>query len=347
MINLKYLTLRGNLLSELNPYWLPPLVNLVELDLAYNDLNEWNSRLLSNNTKLRVLSLFSNRIKYISVSMLEDFSALDYLDISENHLYCTCNTVNYISNYNLSLDNYSLNKTNAKCYRPKTMVRRKVALFIKEQIEGDKCIVTDMTSLVVFCILMAVCILCIGAVGAYYLRYHIRYWIFLFRQAIRFKSFNRKTAVNKYKYDAFVSYSHEDRSFVIRLVTMLETQPPYYKLCVFERDFSVGDIITESVLDCLSVSRRTILVISDSFARSTWCLWEMQLAQHKRLFFKDENNEPLIIVKLGDIMDKHMTPTLRYLIKTRIYLQWNPENKKQKIFWQKLRESLAPPKVQI
>jgi hypothetical protein len=180
----------------------------------------------------------------------------------------------------------------------------------------------------------------------FYFRWHVRYWIFLTRQYFGHNHFpgrSKRESSGGYKYDAFVSYSNEDRSFVVRLTAMLEKQPPYLNLCVFERDFNIGDVISETVISSVEASRRTILVLSDAYARSKWCLWEMYIAEHKKIFFKGNASDPdpLVIIKLGDISDSLMTPTLRYLMKTRIYLEWSPDPRKQKIFWPKLRGALS------
>lgn len=107
-------------------------------------------------------------------------------------------------------------------------------------------------------------------------------------------------------------------------------------------------MISESVLESVAKSRRTLLIISDNYAKSQWCRWESQIAEHHRLFFEDQNGEyvddTLVLIKLGPVNGNHLTPTLRYLLKTRIYLQWEVEEKKQKVFWDKLRNALAPPK---
>lgn len=51
-----------------------------------------------------------------------------------------------------------------------------------------------------------------------------------------------------------------------------------------------------------------------------------------------------MLIKLGPVCESHVTPTLKYLLKTRIYLQWDPDPKKQHVFWERLRNTLAPPK---
>lgn len=68
----------------------------------------------------------------------------------------------------------------------------------------------------------------------------------------------------------------------------------------------------------------------------------MHLAQH-RCIFGGDGCSGLVMVKLGEVASTHMTPTLRYLLRTRIYLQWDPDHRKQRLFWEKLRAALAPP----
>ncbi|KAL3272572.1 hypothetical protein HHI36_014042 [Cryptolaemus montrouzieri] len=137
----------------------------------------------------------------------------------------------------------------------------------------------------------------------------------------------------------------------MRLMRMLENHEPCLKLCVYERDFQVGSIISESVLEHIAKSRKTLLIVSNSYAKSYWCNWESQIAEHHRLFFENPNgdcvDESIVVIKLGPVSDVHLNPTLKYLLKTRIYLQWDSDDDKQKVFWQKLRQFLTPPKSEL
>ncbi|KAF5300627.1 hypothetical protein FQA39_LY11088 [Lamprigera yunnana] len=107
---------------------------------------------------------------------------------------------------------------------------------------------------------------------------------------------------------------------------------------------AVGSVICESVMTSIEKSRKTILIISDAYARSEWCRWEVQIVQHHRLFIDcgdREINDSLIMIKLGNVSKSNCTPTLKYLMKTRIYLEWDRDAKKQKVFWEKLRKVLT------
>ena len=142
-----------------------------------------------------------------------------------------------------------------------------------------------------------------------------------------------------YQYDVFVSYSNEDRCFVHQLVTALEDNAPHFKLCVYERDFAIGSAITEAVLGSVALSKRVLLVVSQAFARSHWCAWEAHIAHHQRLLADDA----LLVVKLGPVDEALLTVTLRYLLRTRIYLEYDASPDKQRVFWSKLRAALGPP----
>ncbi|RWS25907.1 toll-like receptor 13 [Leptotrombidium deliense] len=164
--------------------------------------------------------------------------------------------------------------------------------------------------------------------------------------------------LHHYEYDAFVSYNVTDSDWVFKqLIPNLETtnesiqenqlnnnenESNQIKLCVYDRDFVAGRAISECVTESIRSSRKVILVISNNFASSPWCRFETDLA-HNTLM--DQNREGLILIKLEEICyDKleKIAPQLHFLLKTRIYLQWNQFDKKeQQIFWKKLRHALG------
>ena len=86
--------------------------------------------------------------------------------------------------------------------------------------------------------------------------------------------------------------------------------------------------------------RKSILILTDHFAKSHWCRWEMNLVQC-RLF--EQTRDDLILVKLGKIRSRHLTPTIRYLMRTRIYIEWGPSAQQQLLFWERLRTALKKP----
>jgi Leucine-rich repeat (LRR) protein len=315
------------------------LVNLRTLDLSENGLHPWYHPVLDKNYHLVDVAVSNNRIAYLTTAMIQDFSNLKKLDLRNNPFTCDCSFSWNNKKLMRLIDNQSV-----FCAFPDSTT----SLTVKEFIEQNpRC---QHLTLVVPLVILFLCLIVILFL-TYHFRWHLRYWLFLTRLYLsrnrKIRNNSNANAYTNYMYDAFVSYSSEDRNFVIRLVTMLENYSPFIKLCVYERDFEIGSMISESVLESVAKSRKTLLVISDSYAKSQWCRWESQIAEHHRIFFQNENGEyvddSLILIKLGPVSESHLTPTLKYLLKTRIYLQWSGEEKKQKVFWEKLRAALAPP----
>lgn len=360
--SLTHLGLEDNRLLMLPADVLRPLRNLVSIDISRNFLPPWQEVLFAENKNLSVVLASHNKFSYFSKAMLEDFSKLTRLDVSGNPYACECSTFLSLSQWVHKSQNRTILELIAKnpgfCVYPDQAGDETILEFYESLQNGSRTcgLFYDPQLTLLYAlplITLAIIALALGALGYMY-RWHIRYWMFLARLNIRRigkgRSKKRKLrSYTNYEYDAFVSYSNDDRNYVIRLVAMLENFEPFLKLCVYERDFQIGTVISETVLESVAKSRKTVLIISDSYARSQWCRWEVQIAEHHRLFFEDDNGEyvddSLVMIRLGDISDAHMTPTLKYLMKTRIYLQWDSEPKKQKAFWDKLRRTLAPPKI--
>ncbi|UYV67528.1 Tl [Cordylochernes scorpioides] len=88
------------------------------------------------------------------------------------------------------------------------------------------------------------------------------------------------------KYDAFISYSHEDRDVA-----------------------SVRE------------SRRTVLVLSEVFLRSPWFPIEFKTVYHQMM---EDRMDRIILVIKGELPDiSTLDPDLQFLLQTKTYLEWN------------------------
>ncbi|KAL1475839.1 hypothetical protein MTO96_036981 [Rhipicephalus appendiculatus] len=114
-----------------------------------------------------------------------------------------------------------------------------------------------------------------------------------------------------------------------------------FRLCVAERDFIPGMEITENICRAIAQSRMSLFVISREFCHSRWCMFELSLAQH-RLFESDRQNG-LVFIKKNDVDKSEMNTLLRYLTKTRTYVQIPPDGSSDalnNIFWLQLQTAL-------
>ncbi|TRY68548.1 hypothetical protein TCAL_11013 [Tigriopus californicus] len=127
-------------------------------------------------------------------------------------------------------------------------------------------------------------------------------------------------------YDAFISYSNEDKEYVEgNLVPQLESNSDIrYKCCIHCRDFNIGLNISEQIKEAVDNSRRTIIVLSKHFVKSSWCEEEFNMA-HKR--------KKVILVVYGDLPDKDdMGVLLQNYLKSYTYLKHDDP-----WFWEKLK----------
>lgn len=158
------------------------------------------------------------------------------------------------------------------------------------------------------------------------------------------KYFFSEDRVDKDKlYDVFISYAHQDSSYVEhQLLPGLETpeydHDPQFKCCLHSRDWLPGECIPDQILHSVENSRRTIIILSDHYLDSMWSNMEFRAAHSKAL---EENFQRVVIVLAGDMpSEEKMNKDLRKYIKLKSYIdcqdQW---------FWRKLRFALSKKQV--
>ncbi|XP_045478174.1 toll-like receptor 4 [Harmonia axyridis] len=351
--NLKHLGLNRNNLQTLANEDFAFLTKLEVLDISENRIVSWDERIFPNIHLKKFHSSF-NKITRMSDAMLADLQYLQEVQMDFNSFICDCFMKRKTSDNRSALTEFSklIKDQELYCLRPYTNVT--LLSFLQNIINGSLDCDTKIDLLVYALPLIIIFVIfSILSILGFIYRWHIRYWIFLMRIYLIRRGKLQRDKVEGYtnfQFDAFVSYCNQDQNFVIKLVKMLENSEPYIRLCIYERDFQVGSYISESVLEHMSKSRKTILVVSDSYVKSYWCNWETQIAEHHRLYSKDLNesmDESIVLIKLGKIDEMHLNPTLKYILKTRIYLEWDLDEERQVIFWRKLRKFLMPPKSEF
>ncbi|KFM71900.1 Toll-like receptor 4, partial [Stegodyphus mimosarum] len=344
---LRTLLLQDNKIEKFPNQILSSLNNLHILTLTGNKIVPWNSKLLHPNLTIRILGLSKNQITHITPTMLAEFGQVsEYLDLRKNPFNCSaCGMKDFQtffrdSNLTFTLPIEQIDNLSYICVDPLLLQNQP---FENVELPVVNCEIEETTltgllaiALICFAILFAtlVSLLC------FFFRWYIRYWIFHFRT--RISEWERSASYEpRYKYDAFLSYNSANTPWVVTyLIPALEDQEPKFKLCVHERDFQVGSLITENILEAIDSSRKVILILSESFIKSEWCMFELHMAQHK-LFY--DTRDCLILVKLEDINKKMYTKNLLYLEKTRLCLQWREDNLSQNLFWERLQKALGPP----
>ena len=108
-----------------------------------------------------------------------------------------------------------------------------------------------------------------------------------------------------------------------------DEQGDYFKLCIHERDWLPGQLISWNIINSVRNSRRTILVLSKSFIESIWFKIEFHTAYYQML---EDKMDRLIVIVKGELPDKeHLDKDLAFLLSTKTYLVWG-----EKWFWEKV-----------
>ena len=143
----------------------------------------------------------------------------------------------------------------------------------------------------------------------------------------------RRKAAGQFDYDVFISHSSKDDDWVIEtLIKRLESQTPPYKVFFDERDFLPGKTIVYNVIRAIKSSNTTLLVLTNNFLRSDWCMLEFKQAYLQLLKDNDIN---FIVIVMEELEDSLIGQELKFYLKTNVYVKHS-----DKYFWPKLLQAL-------
>ncbi|KAI8502125.1 TIR domain [Branchiostoma belcheri] len=282
LTSLEVLDLSQNNFDTLTALPFENLHNLTSLDLSSNRIPSIPNRLFKYLPKLRTLKLHSNRqLGKLPRNVFGFLQNLEKLNLEDNPLQCTCEEEWFydwvVSNRTKTL---FYNLSNYGCVAPERLVHKTILDFDPEA-QGchDK---TGIRVAISFAVLLVVFLL--GVFVGYKNRWYIKYGCFVIKARFHGYQALRDSNTQK-KFDAFVSYNHHDRAWVMdELVPHLEEEEgSEFRLCLDYRDFVGGAPITDNIVNAIYDSRKTICLVTEEFLKSEWCEMEVQMATY-RLF---------------------------------------------------------------
>ncbi|XP_064118808.1 toll-like receptor 13 [Macrobrachium nipponense] len=341
--NLQYLWLSDNQIRCLVPEIFRDLVNLEVLNLGYNEIDQWYEPILQRSQKLTFLSLEKNSVKVLTEAMVEDFQikSLESINLKNNILLCNCSLAFFNGSLDTSIfvdfSSYDCCKNNK--YYNVSVVLQELDCPDDSASKGDDdpeaATVLEM-KLVIGIVVALPAVVVFAFLVIYKRRWYIRYIVYSMKSGMKMY----KEDDDSYLYDTFVCYSQADRQWVFEhLLRKLEDMAKY-RVCVHERDFAVGQEITENIIYSVEKSRKVIVVLTPSFVASSWCMFELQMASNKIL---DEKKSKLILILLEEIPAKDQSKKLRLLLKTRTYITWEKSEEQHRFFWARLFRAIAKP----
>jgi len=305
-------------------------ISISELHLSRNRL-----RYIGDNfpTNLKYLSLDHNRIDVYPNRTLQYLKRMlkhskSSIKLGSNPYKCNCESLELLHFLKLFYSHIEDNKNvTVKC-----IDNEKGLLILNEE---ELCQLIPIFTILVPAVLIFIVILSVIILHIFY-RDTILIYIFSKSWGKIFFS-EEKVDVNK-PYDAFLSYSHHDEEFVEKiLLPGLESEENpkevQYKCLIHTRDWKVGDMISDQIIESVDSCRRTIIVLSVGYIQSMWTKLEFQAAHKKSM---KENTQRLIILLHGEKPDKdNLDEDLKKYLDTSSYI-----DTKDPWFWKKLRFAL-------
>ena len=325
------LNLRNNEIKDIPAY--PYLKNVTVLKLSNNKVERLQAFVVQKLKQVKVLLIDSNKL----TSLPREIENLNFttLALDQNLFKCDC-TTKWLKYWLLENKHRIRNIEKVLCSSGHALGRAMFnlsddAFICRTANEKSKPYPKEnnvLTATIAASILGGLLLLITIIVILLY-KYHGEVKVFMFTH-FNWHPFDRIDDSDPNKmYDAFISYSGEDHQWVVdTLQERLENHDPPYKLCIHHRDFRIGAPIQENILKSVDQSKRMLMVLSSSFAKSEWCLLEFRAAHRKVL---EDRMNYLIIIVFDDVDMAELDEEIKLYMRTNTYVSVS-----DKWFWQKL-----------
>ncbi|CAG2196158.1 unnamed protein product [Mytilus edulis] len=367
MQNLSYLNLERNNLGiylKSKRYSASEVNNLTEVNLSFNKLyylmfslfyghakleklNLSNNFLMditfnvSNLYTLKVLDMSNNRIQSFGSKTMDSLDKCFHksdmqIDISGNVLQCSCGTLQFLK-WIIDKRRYFRRMKNMICKFSNgteltlTSFRNTILLLEKGCSSYTALLIGISVS-----IITAVLIVAVGLVYRY--RWRLRYIYYMTRS--KYKRYKKVENEQSYKYDAFISYSDTESTFIIKdCIPSLEGNAGI-KLCIHQRDFVPGEEITHNITNSIHESRKTICIITRSFIESYYCMFEFNMARMESIYSRG-GQSILFLVFYEQLGPQDLPLVMLELVQQNSYIEYPNDEQGNIVFWEKLKEVLS------
>ena len=214
-------------------------LNIVHLDLSHNKIANIDQEFLPDS--LKSLMLHDN-ILDISVGFLHQFSSIR-MNLSNTPLVCTCSGRNVLRN-SLFRDHSHIHKCS---YGAFSVLNSDLIIIVCH----DKFQFYLGAIIVIIVLLIFLCLIC---------------------------KFGGPQAPKNTMFDVFISYSHKDAEFAEQ-VLYPGLEEAGLKVCIHTVHWQLGEAISDQIVGSVAKSKKTLIVLSNSYVNSEWTRMEFMAAE--------------------------------------------------------------------
>nr|XP_022298935.1 toll-like receptor 4 [Crassostrea virginica] len=346
LLHLRIIHLRANRIAHLPFMVFKNLKNLQHLDLSDNLLTTVEFDILKLKA-LQYLDLSGNQIQAFGESTRKNISHLKEktnisLNLMNNPLRCDCKTLDFLQ---WMVKERKLGKIRFPRFRDYACTMsysdRKVLKFINIEIQIEELIkqCSSYTTLVFIIASLIILFLVVLSAGLIYrVRWKLRYFYYMIKSRYHGYKAVRGDDQSDLKYNAFVSYADEDRQFVLKMISKLEGEKNI-RLCIHHRDFVPGYDIAENIITAVNKSKKTIIILSPNYIKSSWCMYELHIAKMEEIYSRDKENV-LFLIFYEAVPADEIPLKIMDVINQKSYIEFPNDEYGDTVFWNRLGEAM-------
>lgn len=340
LTNLRKINLHSTYIS-LVPEVLNTLPHLNSIILQGNKIDRWNASTFENMTSLRKLNIAGNTIHIINKTSfpMSLLNGLETFDLSTNPYWCTCDQKWFLDTIRLTNLTKKMTSEWPRYYTCSYPERLRFTMLSNYNPTDSDCTPWNVISLIIITVSSAVLVIFFVVIVLFRCQINIKnvlYFVRVYRQAT--KGYLKLDSSDEFEFDAFVVYCDADRQWVHN-VLLKKLESSNLNICIHHRDFDVGEHITNNIEKYMSKCWKIIVVMSNQFAESEWCQWEIDLVHERR---RRQGKKALVLIMYRQIDSRHMTSSLRTLLGTTPHLSYK-EGIGEILFWNTVIRDVSKP----
>ncbi|XP_043423317.1 toll-like receptor 4 isoform X2 [Prionailurus bengalensis] len=347
LISLQILKMAGNSFQDnFLPNIFMELTNLTILDLSDCQLEQVSQVAFNSLPKLQLLNMSHNHLLSLDTLPYEPLHSLQTLDCSFNRIVASKEQELWHFPSNLSSLNLTRNDFACVCEHQSFLQWVKDQRQLLVEVEQMVCAKPlDMQGMPMLNFRNATCqvrkTIITVSVFTVLLVSLVVVLVYKFYFHLMLLAGCKKYSRGESTYDAFVIYSSQDEDWVRNeLVKNLEEGVPPFQLCLHYRDFIPGVAIAANIIqEGFHKSRKVIVVVSQHFIQSRWCIFEYEIAQTWQFLSSRAGIIFIVLQKLEKSLLRQQVELYR-LLNRNTYLEWEDSVLGRHIFWRRLRKAL-------